>query len=318
MLRHVIIDILGFFVVILAGLALSNADQAEYANVLNHAGISEQAFVYHTKSTKKVSQAVQTLEKADLDDYQVQFAVTKKLTLFYAKGQYTSLPLVSGHFFTSADFDSSLPVAIVGSNVSSELYKAGEQSYMYRNGRYIPVIGVVGTRKGSKLNDHVFINASSIRKTTNPELKDVEIFVDGVDDGDTGIFTKTFGASPHRINVATTQTHHSFWQLYAVWIAALIGTALLMALIGLFAAFIMPRAQVQGLDAPLTNRYLWGAGANYLPGMGIAAILGTIIVWWQFYINNHFRLVLVNIVLFGIFVLTTQLFLHLRVRKEAK
>jgi hypothetical protein len=89
-----------------------------------------------------------------------------------------------------------------------------------------------------------------------------------------------------------------------------------MSLIALLAAWIAPRAQVKGLDAPQTNRYLWGMGSNYMPGMAGAIVVGSAISWWRFYMNNHFRLVIIAIGLFLVFVITTQVFMHMRLRKE--
>lgn len=316
MLKHAIIYILGALITVLAGFALSVADQTEYANVLNHAGVSDQAFVYHTKSSVKVSTAVKQMQATKLDDYQVQFALSSRLSLFYAKGEYTSLPMKNGHFFSAADFNSSLPVAIVGTDQTATLYKAGEQSYLPRNNHYIPVIGVVGTRKTSKLNQHIFLNASSVRKTDNPKLRDVEILVDGLESTELAPLTRIFGAKPRQVSRATTQSHKSKWRLYGVSVLILLVAGLLMILVALITTLAMPHAQVRGLDAPLTNRYLWGLGNNFLPGVAAAIFVGAAISWWQFYMNNHFRLIIVSAFLLGIFVLATQVLMHLRLRKE--
>lgn len=316
MLKHTFVSILGLIIAILAGLALSKADQTQYANVLNHAGIADDAFVYHTKRTKKVNQAVTQLEQTGLKDYQVQFALDKTTSMVFAEGEYTSLPIDSGHFFTSADFKSSLPVAVVGANAAANLYQAGEQSYLPLKGHYVAVVGTVKTNQGSRLNDHIFLNASTDSKLVNPQLKDVEIFVDGIDESDVPTFTRIFGAKPHHMTVATTQSHRSWTALYGVWVLAIVGTAILMVAVALLATLVSPHAQVGGLDSPLRNRYVWGMGTSFLPGMGIAIVLGAVIAWWQFYINNYFRLILVEAGLLGVFILATQVFMHLRLRKE--
>ncbi len=320
MFKHAIIYVLGLVVVVLAGLSLSNADEIAYSNVLNHAGITDQAFVYHTKRTKTVADVVKTFE-ADTtrDDYQVQFALGKNKTIFYAKGEYTKLPLRSGHFFTSADFTSSLPVAVVGTNLKSKLYKAGDQEYLKLSGKYIPVVGTVGAASATRLNNHVFLNASTTRQSINPKLNTVEIFVDGVNQSDLGLFTKAFGASPHKVSVAQTQNHETWWELYGGWMAAVVFTALGMAIIGLLTALMTPMTALDALDAPQQNRYIWRLGTRYLPGMAIVTVVGTAFSWWQFYLTDHFRLVVVSAVLYGCYILATQLFMHLRLnRKETR
>lgn len=317
--RHFIIDLLALGLAVLAGLVWSNSDQSDYADLLSHGGLSEQALVYKSTSTARVSDAVAKLDaNKKLQNYQVHFAATGHLTYFYAKGSYTGVPLISGQHMGAKDYKASLPVAVVGRNVADKAYTTPAQKYLQLDGRYLPIVGVVGTRKDNALNDQVFISASSGRKTFDPELKDVEILVDGADAQQTKAFSQAFGgAKPRRILYSKAQTHTSWWRRNAKAMLSASGVLVLMALVGMLAAMMSPRPQTTGLDSALRNHYLSHMTRRDLAGVTVALAVGTGIVWWRFYLTNHFRLLVFITLMLVVFTLSHQFFIRRRSFKEA-
>lgn len=318
MKRHLLIDFLVLCLTLLAGLVWSNSDQSNYANLLRHGGLSEQALVYKSNSAEHVSTAVAKLNaNKKLKNYQVHFAVNGHLTYFFGKGNYASVPVVSGNMMTSRDFQASLPVAVVGQNVAAKAYSTASQKYLKLKGQYLPIIGVVGTRGDNRLNDQIFISASSERHTLDPALKDVEILVDGADAQHTTIFSRIFGgAKPQRILYSNAQNHKGWWQRNAVTILATTGILALMVLVGMLAAFMMPRPQTDGLDGALRNHYLGHLTRHYLAGVSVSLIIGTLISWSRFYMTNHFRLLVFVGLMFIAFAMSHQLFIRRRSAKE--
>ncbi|WDF81503.1 hypothetical protein PQ472_06065 [Lacticaseibacillus pabuli] len=317
--RNIIVDVLMLLVAVLAGLLLSNNDQTEYSELLSHGGMSEQAYVYKSHSGARMSTAVAKLNANDkLQNYQVQFAASKNITYLFAKGNYTSVPLLSGHMMGADDYQSSLPVAVVGQNVANKAYNTSTQRYYRYHNKYIPIVGVVGTRLQNQLNDRVFFSASSSRTTTmNPQLKDVEIMVDGADAQHTRMFGKVFGDThPRRILYATAHHHSGWWTRNWRTLLGLIGLIIGAAAVGLLTAGITPRPQTSGLNGLLRNNYLRGLTVSYLPGVGIAMVIGTIFSWLRFYITDHFRLLLIVVLLMLVYWFSAYLFIHQRSRKE--
>ncbi|WP_155287192.1 ABC transporter permease [Lacticaseibacillus zhaodongensis] len=312
--RSIIIDILVALLAVLAGLVWSQGDQSEYADMLSNGGMSDQALVYHSQSSESLQKTLQKLDASKkMQNYQVQFTISKHVSYFFAKGSYRSLPLQNGHFFSADDFHSSLPVAVVGSNVAKRLYLTANQKYLHRNGRYINVIGTVGTQQGNALNDHEFISASTESDNGGLRQKDVTIMVDGADIIHTTTLSRIFGGAHGRRLIYSGTTHPRSWlQRNGGALLALIVITLAMAGAGLLSAIMTPQLQVKGLEAPLRNNYLRGVGSQFLPGVAIAIVVGTGIAWWRFYITDHFRLVLFAAFLMVIFALSNQLFMFVR------
>ncbi|WP_125570396.1 ABC transporter permease [Lacticaseibacillus songhuajiangensis] len=316
--RNLIVDVCILIIAILSGLVWSSNDQSRYADLLSHGGMSESAYVYNSKSSRTMRRAVELLDQnKTLQNYQVQFAPNSKTSYFFAKGSYTGVPLLSGHMMSSADYKSTLPVAVVGKNVAAQSFSTATQKYLHRDGTYIPITGVVGTSRKNALNDHVFISASSTRTTFNPELKDVEILVDGADAQHTHILSKIFGgATPRRIISSNAQKHDNWWERNGFALLAMVGLSIATVAVGMLAAYITPRPQTSGLEGPLRNNYLRNVARAYIPGVIVALSIGTAFSWLRLYITGHFRLLLFAVFLLMVFASSNQFFIHYRSNKE--
>lgn len=312
--RNIIIDILVALLAVLAGLVWSHSDQTEYANMLSNGGMSDQALVYHSKSSESLQETLQRLDASSkMQNFQVQFAVSKHVALVFAKGNYQTVPLQSGHFFSNADFHSELPVAVVGSNVVKRLYATANQKYLHRNGSYINVIGTVGTQEGNALNNREFIAASTASDNEGLRQKDVTITIDGTDIVHKLTLQHIFGgAHGKRLIYSETAQPLSWLQRNGGALLALIVITCAMMAVGLLSAILTPQLQVEGLESPLRNNYLLGVGSRFLPGVVAAVAIGTGIAWWRFYITNHFRILLFAAFLVIVFILSNQFFMHIR------
>ena len=208
-----LIDLLWIGLAILAGLVWSQHDQNEYASQLDHLGMSETAQEYVTKSQRRVTTAVAELAKTDFSGYQVQF-VSKQVVYVYQRGTVASLPVETGQWFSNGDFESSLPVTVVGHDLADKLYTgSNNQRYLSVNDQYVPVLGTVGTRKGSPLNKAVFLNASPNTANGGLRLKQVKVYVDGANQHGKALKSILRANKVHRVHFSDSNAA-TWWRAY--------------------------------------------------------------------------------------------------------
>lgn len=161
--------------------SFSQMNRIAYQKVLDRGGLSESAYVvqsHRKQSIKATNLALQQQKK--LTNYQIQYQVPgTKITYLYGAGDFKTLPLLSGRFFTDDDFKSQVPVAVVGKKVAKQLYQPTQQGYLKFKNRYISVIGVVGNKQASRLDSQIFITTSPGQSMTNKTLRHFKIVIDG-------------------------------------------------------------------------------------------------------------------------------------------
>lgn len=317
MKRLLIIDLLWIGLVVLAGLTWSAHDQSAYADRLNHFGLSESALVIHTNSQMTPAQAVKKLSAVNLDDLQVQFQTKGKTPTiyYYGKGDATNLPQTSGAWFSDADLTSSLPVAVVGSELSDQLYAGSNQRYVTQNNRYIPVLGVVGTQKGSQLNAVIFLNASAA--TDAPALKHLTVIADGTNiDQDAATLKSVLGGTSTQHYVYTGSQSRGWWAEKGQTLAILLVLALLAIGLSLLASRIVPMSQALGLTPMMATTYLRGWWGRALAHTIVAGAIGVAISWWAFYLTDHAYLLIYSALLFAVFAAGNYWGLHVRFDRE--
>ncbi|MFD1485660.1 hypothetical protein ACFQ5J_10500 [Lacticaseibacillus baoqingensis] len=316
MKRLFFIDLLWLAVVVLAGLTWSAYDQAEYADRLANNGLSENAVIFHTKAAMTPAQAVVKLTEAKLNNLQVQFQQTDQHVYFYGHGDYATLPVTSGQWFTDADLRSSLPVAVIGRAQTKSLYEGSNQRYWRQDNRYIPVIGIVATRLDSPLNAGEFLNASAA--TTAPTIHHLTVIADGQNiKAQTGKLKQVLKAA------STSQYHYgkgdrqtNWWTQHLPTIAA--GIALGLVTLGLswLLGRMAPMRQVGGMDPTLGGRFLRGLWAKAALHATVVAVIGVIIATSAFYLTDYSRLLIFVAALWAVNVSGTYYGLRARYHRE--
>ncbi|WP_407890904.1 ABC transporter permease [Lacticaseibacillus sp. N501-2] len=317
MKRLFILDLLWIGLVVLAGLTWSVHDQSAYADRLNHFGITESALVIHTNSQMTPAQAVQKLAASKLDDLQVQFQ-TKAATptiYYYGKGDAANLPQASGAWFSDADLTSSLPVAVVGSQLADQLYAGSNQRYLTQNGRYIPVLGMVGTRSGSRLNTAIFLNASAA--TEAPAIKQLTVIADGNNiDQDTHTLKTLLWATSTSQYVYTGTHSRSWWQEKGQTLVLLFLLALAALALSILASRLVPMNQALGLTPIMVTSYLRGWWGRAVAHNVVAGAIGVAVSWWAFYLTDHVYLLIYAALLLAVFAAGDYLGLRARFDRE--
>ncbi|KRM88123.1 membrane protein [Lacticaseibacillus thailandensis DSM 22698 = JCM 13996] len=313
------VNVLLILLAVAAGLVWSARDQSEYADILDHGGLSATARVYPTKSGAKISSVVYALaHNPKIDNIQVQFGVNKTTSYIYEKGQVQKLPLDSGQFFSTADYNSTIPVAVVGRTAAENLYVGSNQKYLQVNGQYLSVIGVIGSDASPRLNNHVFINASARGTTYDPELKNVEVLVDTDNWHSVNApLKRILGATSYRhLSAAKTQVNSNRDRHLGVYLTYLALITLGLVLVAALNVWLTPAIKVAAVDRPLRYHYLFNMVGSYLPGAILALAVGTGIAWWRFYITNYIRLVGSALVMLAIFTIANQILLYWRLKRK--
>ena len=281
-----LIDLLWIGLAILAGLVWSQHDQNEYASQLDHLGMSETAQEYVTTSSRSITTAISELDKTDFKGYHVQF-VAKQVVYVYQRGTVASLPLDSGQWFSAGDFASSLPVTVVGRDLADKLYTgSNNQRYLQVNGQYVPVLGTVGTRKGSPLNKVIFLNASAQTTNSKLKLKQVKIYVDGASQHSKALKTAFKAKNIHRVHFSDSNAStwwHAYGQTALFSLFLLLGAGLLTMLM----VVLMGPLQTAGLDLNMRARYLRGVLSSCGGHIGVSLFLGGLFANWWFYFTTR-------------------------------
>lgn len=162
---------------------------------LNNNNLSLDAYKITLKQDISLAELDQKVKDNDkLTDVQLHYQAKdqRNVTYFYGKGNYTQPPLLSGHFFSSADFESDVPLAVVGKNYEKKLYEPKDQAYLKLDGNYLPVIGVMGDNYHSDLDDQIFI-AASTQKLATAHTNDYRIILDSLTPIDAKTLKKELG-----------------------------------------------------------------------------------------------------------------------------
>ncbi|MFC6169135.1 ABC transporter permease [Loigolactobacillus jiayinensis] len=179
--RKSLLVVLSALVAFLGVFFFSQMNRVVYQDLLDHAGLSTSAQVLTTKHQQTIVNANQQLaQNKQLTNYQVQYRQPHSNTIYmYGAGNFKTLPLVSGRFFSDSDFISPVPVVVVGQKVAKNLYTPTNQSYLKYGDRYLSVIGVVGTKKDSQLDNMIFISTSTQQSLAQQSLTKFDIRLDG-------------------------------------------------------------------------------------------------------------------------------------------
>lgn len=179
--NRAILTILNFCLAFLAVFIFLEIQQRDVVIKLNNHNLSLDTYRVEFKENLTAKEIDQRLnDSAEIKDVQVHYRPrgTKKITYFFGKGSFATPPLVSGNFFSKNDFKSDLSVAVVGQKLAPQLYQPKDQQYLKLNNRYIPVIGVMGEKIPSNLDQQIFI-APSQSKLATMKVQDYDVMIDG-------------------------------------------------------------------------------------------------------------------------------------------
>lgn len=224
--------------------------------------------------------------------------------------------MTSGTWFSDTDLRSPLPVAVVGQTQAEQLYTGSNQRYLMQNYNYIPVLGVVATRKGSQLNQALFLNASAA--THAASIAALRIVVDGQDiDTQTAALKKTLSAtstSPYTYDSGSQS--HSWWT--ENWQTVVFSTLIAIAawLLSLVVSRLAPLAATAGLDIAMVRAFVRGWWGRTTAHAVVAGAIGLTIGWWSFYLTDHIQLVVFCLVTLMIYSTGTYYGLTTRFHRE--
>lgn len=154
--------------------------QRDTVNRLNNNDLSNSAYLIKLKSSVSLQNINEKLSKEEkLDNFQLQYQdkKNKNMIFFYGKGNFSSPAMKSGSFFTDNDFNSLVSTVIVGKDIAKNLYIPQSQGYLHYNNQYYPVLGVMGTKQKSGLDNKIFISPS-VDILKNKQSRDYNIIFD--------------------------------------------------------------------------------------------------------------------------------------------
>ncbi|KRN88654.1 hypothetical protein IV53_GL000619 [Ligilactobacillus ceti DSM 22408] len=155
--------------------------ERDYINKLNNSNLSLDAYKVTFKDNPTFEDVFNKIHN-DKKIKNIQMHLTNpqqpQITYFYGKGDFATPPMDSGDFFSDADFSTNVSVAVVGKNIVKQLYTPKDQSYLKMGNKYIPVIGVMGDKYTSKLDNKIFLTCP-IKKSQELHLKGYQVKLDG-------------------------------------------------------------------------------------------------------------------------------------------
>lgn len=162
--KNVIVVILSGLLAFFSVFLFYRIQERDYLFQLDNHNLSADAFKFSLKNNETLYQLNQQIKNSPLlEDVQLHYQDKndKNITYFFGKGDFATPPMISGNFFSKNDFETKVTVAVVGKNIAKKLYQPKDQAYLLLNGQYIPVLGVMGDKESSALDNQIFISASS-------------------------------------------------------------------------------------------------------------------------------------------------------------
>ncbi|MDK1726415.1 ABC transporter permease [Dellaglioa algida] len=258
---------------------------------LDNHNLSENAYVLKTKEQNLDNYNATLVNSKKITDFQIHYQVKNKknVSYFYAKGSYEQPPMISGTFFSSNDFLSEVPVAVVGRNVSKTLYSPFHQQYYKLNGQYVAVIGIMGDKYNSELDNQIFI-AMSDANPSKLKAENANIILDSKD-----LMTKPTLTSKLANTTVSKQvkadlilTNHSWirrhWQQTIGLLAVIAGVALATYI---WVVGVSKQIRNQKFIKQSNKLIIWNNLLIYTGSFLVGGLLGTAIGQSQFSIKTN-------------------------------
>lgn len=273
--------------------SFSQMNRIAYQKILDRGGLSESAYVLKSKRHQSIMAVNQALkQQKQLTNYQIQYQVPNtKITYLYGAGDFKTLPLLSGRFFTDDDFQSQVPVAVVGKKVAKTLYRPTQQSYLKFKGRYISVIGVVGNQQASRLDSQIFITTSPVQSLTNQSLSHFKIVIDGKPTlSHLSIFQHVLKAQKtQKLVTQNTPLVGRAWLKQYWWFIisniVTLGLSLLVAEVWLFA--VRQMAQKRSIGAQVRHQVRWHELRGFMLSLLLSMVVTTLLAISRLYVLQY-------------------------------
>lgn len=177
--KHYIVCLLTALMTLVAVYGFNHWQNSMSMLQLNNHNLSANAVLVKTKQNTSVARFFQLVKQSSLSDLQVQLISkqTPNLTYFFGTGDYPEPTMKTGRFFSASDFTSAQPVAVVGKNLANQLYQPKDQAYIKLNGQYVPVIGVMGGKYNTQLDNQIFV-AGAVNLMGKTTIDNYHIWLD--------------------------------------------------------------------------------------------------------------------------------------------
>lgn len=308
-LKKIILDCLLVVLTVLGLLTISQRAKTNYSQRLNHNSLSENAVIFNAKNQQSIQKTIQKIDAAKLTHFQIQFNVNSRFSYVYAKGKLSSVPLKDGRFFTSYDFKSQVPVVVVGQSRLSELYKPASQAYYQDHGRYLSVIGVVGTNQTTTLDQHIFVSTSPEFVLNDRPLNQVTVLVDDPQmRAHMKTYQKIFKTTKHSyLTPKSTPLVGVNWLRQNAGMMAVIAVLVIIAagFAYLFSQVVNGYQAQKGLSTGLYRKFRTAQTQIFALHLVVSSIIGFAIGSWFFYLTARTvifaSLMMIDFLLVGLF-----------------
>ncbi|WP_409022580.1 ABC transporter permease [Dellaglioa sp. P0083] len=258
---------------------------------LDNHNLSKNAYVLKTKEQNLDKYNITLAKSGKISDFQIHYQVKNKknISYFYAKGNYDKPPMVSGTFFSNNDFLSEVPVAVVGRNIEKKLYSPFHQQYYKLNGQYISVIGIMGDKYNSELDNQIFI-AMSTADTSNLKANNTNIILDSKHVVTKNVLTTelTNTTVSKQVNDNLILTNNSWisrhWQ-QAVGLMAVIASVMVATYIWIVG--VSKQIRNQKFIKQSKKLIIWNNLLIYMGSFLVGGLIGTAIGQSQFSIKTN-------------------------------
>lgn len=288
---------------------------------LNNHNLSADAFKFTLKDNVSLAQLNQKIQNnPKIDDIQLHYQdkQNKNITYFFGKGDFETPPMISGNFFSKNDFSTQVTVAVVGKNLAKKLYRPKDQEYLLLNGQYIPVLGIMGDKEKSQLDNQIFISCSQ-NQLAQMNTANYNLVLDGYQPLAKKTVQQVFDTASLKklVSQKLILSNDAWFNLHRYQIIGLM--LILLVFIGCSYLWILSlhkSYQAAKFIHKKRKQFVFESWEVYCLSNGIGIILGVLVGIFIYSLNSYLGIFLYNIVIFLICSCLFYIILNIRTKKE--
>ena len=288
---------------------------------LNNHNLSADAFKFTLKDNVSLAQLNQKIQNNPrIDDIQLHYQdkQNKNITYFFGKGDFETPPMISGNFFSKNDFSTQVTVAVVGKNLAKKLYRPKDQEYLLLNGQYIPVLGIMGDKEKSQLDNQIFISCSQ-NQLAQMNTANYNLVLDGYQPLAKKTVQQVFDTASLKklVSQKLILSNDAWFNLHRYQIIGLM--LILLVFIGCSYLWILSlhrSYQAAKFIHKKRKQFVFESWEAYCLSNGIGIILGVLVGIFIYSLNSYLGIFLYNIVIFLICSCLFYIILNIRTKKE--